>query len=113
MSMWHARTVALCLAVPLCAGPLSACNTVEGFGRDMRQMGQKIGRTMGEPSPAAATRQSPAVGGAARPARSSTASPDRPAKPQAVNGEAAKPEAEDSPGDLDKMYEEQMERHAR
>lgn len=111
--MWSLRTVALCLAVPLSAGPLSACNTVEGFGQDMRRLGQKIGGTTAEPSPAAGTRQGSAVGGPARPARTRTASPARPAKPQVVNGEAEKPEADDSQEDLDKMYEEQMERHAR
>ncbi|MGH9198677.1 MAG: hypothetical protein ACRD1T_23480 [Acidimicrobiia bacterium] len=108
------RTVALCLAVPLCAAQLSACNTVEGLGKDMRQLGQKIGRTIAEPSPAAGTRRRPGVGGPARtaPVESETARPSRPGKPQVVNREVTKPEAEDSQKELDRMYEEQLERHA-
>ena len=40
--MWNARSGALWFAVTLCTVNLSACNTVEGFGADAQNLGQKI-----------------------------------------------------------------------
>ncbi|MCI0409021.1 MAG: hypothetical protein L0191_10730 [Acidobacteria bacterium] len=109
----------LCLVVPLCAAALSACNTVEGFAKDMRQLSQQISRMLAEPSSPAGTRRRSAVSGPAgtAPAESETPRRSRPGEPQAVNREATDPEAEDPEAEdpeeeLDRMYKEQLERHA-
>ncbi|MBF6024982.1 entericidin A/B family lipoprotein [Lysobacter niastensis] len=38
------RTIALMLLAVLSAGVLSACNTVEGFGKDVQKVGEKMER---------------------------------------------------------------------
>ena len=59
--MWNARSGALWFAVTLCTVNLSACNTacntVEGFGTDMQNLGQKIARKINQKDSSDATGQ--------------------------------------------------------
>lgn len=53
--MHAGKFITLTLTI-LLLGPLAACNTVEGFGRDLENMGQSLQSTAGDETEQAADR---------------------------------------------------------
>ena len=119
--MGNARSGALWLAVTLCTVSLSACNTVEGFGADMQNLGQKIARKIDQKGSSDAGSRPKRT----EPKEGQKASLTVPAKRQVVerksNEYRENQEREDTNPDnevdntqdeLDRMYEEQMQRRA-
>jgi len=123
--MWNARSGALWLAVTLCTVNLSACNTVRGFGTDMQNLGQKIARKIDRKGSSHATGQEVQREARTAPTEGQKASLTVPATRQAVERksseyredqerEDANPdnEVDNTQDELDRMYEEQMQRRA-
>ncbi len=122
--MWNARTGALCVAVTLCTVNLSACNTVKGFGTDMQNLGQKIARKMDQKGSSDATGQEVHREARTAPTEGQKASLTVPAIRQAERKssehredqerEGTNPdnEVDNTQNELDRMYEEQMQRRA-
>ncbi|MGH8533854.1 MAG: hypothetical protein ACREV1_14290 [Gammaproteobacteria bacterium] len=103
--MWKARSRALWFAVTLCTVNLSACNTVEGFGTDMQNLGQKIARKIDQKQ----ARSEPTVP-ATRRVVERKSSEDR--ENQEREGKSPDNEVDYTQNELDRMYEEQMQRRA-
>ncbi|MFH0343930.1 MAG: hypothetical protein ACHBNF_17820 [Chromatiales bacterium] len=123
--MWNARSGALWLAATLCTVNLSACNTVKGFGTDMQNLGQKIARKIDQKGSSDATGQEVQREARTVPTEGQKATLSVPATRQAVERQSSEyredQEREDTNPDnqvdntqdeLDRIYEEQMQRHA-
>lgn len=127
--MWNARRGALWFAVTFCAVNLSGCNTVEGFGTDMQNLGQKIARKIDQKASSNATGQEVRleVDREARiePKEGQKASLTVPPTRQVVERKSSEHgenqvregtnpdnEVDTTQNELDRMYEEQMQRRA-
>ncbi len=105
--MLNARRGALWFAVTLCTVNLSACNTVKGFGTDMQNLGQKIARKIDQKDSSDATNQTAPVTRRAVGWKSSEHRED-----QEREGTNPGNEVDNTQNELDRMYEEQMQRRA-
>ncbi len=125
--MWNARVGALWFAVTLCTVNLSACNTVKGFGTDVQNLGQKIARKIDQKDSSDSTNQEVRleVQREARAEPTEGQSLTAPATRQGVERkssehrenqerESTNPdnEVDNTQNELDRMYEEQMQRRA-
>lgn len=112
--MWNARSRALWLAVTLCTVNLSACNTVEGFGTDMQDLGQKIARKIDQKDPSDATRQEVRLE-VEREARTELKEGQKTSEHrenQEREGTNTDYEVDNTQNELGRMYKEQMQRRA-
>ncbi len=127
--MWNARSGALWFVVTLCTVNLSACNTVEGFGTDMQNLGQKIARKIDQKDSSDATNQEVRLEvqpeAQTEPTVGRKASLTAPATRQAVERKSSEHredqeregtnpdnEVDNTQKELDRMYQEQMQRRA-
>lgn len=123
--MWKAKNAALGVFVAFCCVNLSGCNTVQGFGADMRRFGHKIQRKIdGRDSSEARTREvrhDTTEGGARTgPQDAQSASPAASSQEAEWQSSAGQEPEKASPDvsvdntqiELDRMYEEQTQRRA-
>ena len=100
--MLNASRRALWFAVTLCTVNLSACNTVKGLGTDMQNLGHKIASKIDQKDSSDATN---------REVRLEPKSSEH-REDQEREGTNPDDDVDSTQNELDRMYEEQMQRRA-